>query len=344
MRLTDLEEWIEQQFLDTNPAKVKEPEPQPEPEPEPISVAPGDRRAERVPSPTQGVSVQFGGRVPVQPQLPVPPPDDVTIPSIEQYLPFLKATDGLGEAEEPTDRAPDALAQASRLPVEPEPPAVPPVAQASRLPVESEASTAAPVAQASRLPVAPAPPAAPPGTRPSRLPVEPEASASPPVAQASRLPRTGSMQPATEPQVDRREESADTERLPGRSRRGRGRSRARSVSPPELAPPLTGEQFWQLAPRHVRTLIAMGQDDVVQGSYKRQFKESRLALIERLLDPTLSLEDTARLLNVCPTTVRRYTNRGLLRHQRTAGDQRRFKLSDVLGFMEAQSSAGGDGS
>jgi excisionase family DNA binding protein len=108
------------------------------------------------------------------------------------------------------------------------------------------------------------------------------------------------------------------------------------VTPPELAPPLTGEQFWQLAPRHVRTLIAMGQDDAVQNSYKRQFKESRLALIERLLDPTLSLEDTARLLNVCPTTVRRYTNRGLIRHQRTAGDQRRFKLSDVLSFMEAQ--------
>jgi excisionase family DNA binding protein len=80
----------------------------------------------------------------------------------------------------------------------------------------------------------------------------------------------------------------------------------------------------------------MGHDDDVQRSYRRQFKESRLALIERLLDPTLSLEDTARLLNVCPTTVRRYTNRGQLRHQRTPGDQRRFRLSDVLSFMEAQ--------
>ena len=59
--------------------------------------------------------------------------------------------------------------------------------------------------------------------------------------------------------------------------------------------------------------------------------------LHRLLDPTLSLEETARLLNVCPTTVRRYTNKGLLTHQRTSGDQRRFKLSDVLAFLEAQS-------
>ena len=81
----------------------------------------------------------------------------------------------------------------------------------------------------------------------------------------------------------------------------------------------------------------MGSDDeVVQNSYKRSFKESRIELIEKLLDPTLSLEDTARLLNVCPTTVRRYTNKGMLTHQRTSGDQRRFKLSDVLTFLEAQ--------
>jgi excisionase family DNA binding protein len=76
---------------------------------------------------------------------------------------------------------------------------------------------------------------------------------------------------------------------------------------------------------------------VTQNSYKRSFRETRIDLIQRLLDPTLSLEETARLLNVCPTTVRRYTNRGLLRHQRTTGDQRRFKLSDVLTFLEHQS-------
>jgi excisionase family DNA binding protein len=83
----------------------------------------------------------------------------------------------------------------------------------------------------------------------------------------------------------------------------------------------------------------MGSDEGVQRNYKRAFKESRIELISRLLDPTLSLEDTARLLKVCPTTVRRYTNKGLLRHQRTTGDQRRFKLSDVLAFLEAQSTS-----
>jgi len=66
------------------------------------------------------------------------------------------------------------------------------------------------------------------------------------------------------------------------------------------------------------------------------FKETREQLLSRLLDPQLSLEDAARLLNVCPTTVRRYTNRGLLPHLRTAGNQRRFRLSDVLAFLEAQ--------
>ena len=55
-------------------------------------------------------------------------------------------------------------------------------------------------------------------------------------------------------------------------------------------------------------------------------------MIERLLDPQLSLEETSRLLGVCPATVRRYTNRGWLDHHRTTGGQRRFKLSDIVVF------------
>jgi excisionase family DNA binding protein len=95
--------------------------------------------------------------------------------------------------------------------------------------------------------------------------------------------------------------------------------------------------MWSLVPRHLQVLIAMGSDEKIQSAYKRPLKESRIEFLEKILDPTLSLEDVARLLNVCPTTVRRYTNKGLLEHQRTAGDQRRFKLSDVLSFMESQS-------
>jgi len=73
-------------------------------------------------------------------------------------------------------------------------------------------------------------------------------------------------------------------------------------------------------------------NETAQKSYQ-PFKETREELLQRLLDPMISLEEAARILNVCPTTVRRYTNRGLLHHHRTAGNQRRFRLSDVLGFM-----------
>lgn len=61
-------------------------------------------------------------------------------------------------------------------------------------------------------------------------------------------------------------------------------------------------------------------------------EETREELIARLIDPTISLEETARILEVCPTTVRRYTNKGILPHYRSAGNQRRFKLSTVLEF------------
>ena len=114
---------------------------------------------------------------------------------------------------------------------------------------------------------------------------------------------------------------------------------ARNVRPTEVVPEMDARTLWSLVPRHIQTLVAMDADEVTQNSYKRAFRESRLDLVQRLLDPTLSLEETARLLNVCPTTVRRYTNRGLLTHQRTSGDQRRFKLSDVLAFLEAQQRA-----
>ena len=83
-----------------------------------------------------------------------------------------------------------------------------------------------------------------------------------------------------------------------------------------------------------RTAGDTGRSEVAQTSYK-PFRETREDLLHRLLDPLISLEEAARLLNVCPTTVRRYTNRGVLKHQRTAGNQRRFRLSDVLTFMES---------
>lgn len=92
-------------------------------------------------------------------------------------------------------------------------------------------------------------------------------------------------------------------------------------------------------PSHLQALARGLPRDAAQHYYTRKFKETREELLQRLLDPPLTLEETARILNVCPMTVRRYTNRGVLPHFRTAGNQRRFRLSDVLTFLEARSEA-----
>jgi excisionase family DNA binding protein len=65
-------------------------------------------------------------------------------------------------------------------------------------------------------------------------------------------------------------------------------------------------------------------------------EESREELISRLLDPTLTLDETARLLEVCPTTVRRWTNKGALPCERSAGNQRRFKWSSSQNFLRSR--------
>lgn len=119
----------------------------------------------------------------------------------------------------------------------------------------------------------------------------------------------------------------------------RSAASAASATPPALN---EGEAaaLWGRLPRHIQLLVEMAAADtgeeIAQKYYTRGFKETRRQLIERLLDPTLTLEDTARVLGVCPTTVRRYTNRGVLPHHRTVGQQRRFRLSDVLAFLERQ--------
>ena len=74
-------------------------------------------------------------------------------------------------------------------------------------------------------------------------------------------------------------------------------------------------------------------------------EESRSQLLERLINPIISLRETGILLEVCPATVRRYSDRGLLPHVRTTGRQRRFYFRDVLALvqkMEAKRNAGDD--
>ena len=94
------------------------------------------------------------------------------------------------------------------------------------------------------------------------------------------------------------------------------------------------EHVWMLLPKNLKFLAGVYDDDVTQKYYTKEFGESREELIRRIVDPELSLEETARLLGVCPATVRRYTNRGWLRHHRTRGNQRRFRLSGLVDFVE----------
>jgi len=115
---------------------------------------------------------------------------------------------------------------------------------------------------------------------------------------------------------------------------------AEEAAPEEPLPSLSPEPTWDedgpRPTRHWDLLSQIRTREVAQNSYKKTFEETREQLLQRLMDPPLTLEETARLLGVCPTTVRRYTNKGLLRHFRTQGNQRRFRLSDVAEFLNSR--------
>ncbi|HTQ11790.1 MAG TPA: helix-turn-helix domain-containing protein [Fimbriimonadaceae bacterium] len=125
--------------------------------------------------------------------------------------------------------------------------------------------------------------------------------------------------------------------------RGRFRKTVMSAPRPRRAKQVTDEpkidpalqSVWETLPKNIEFLCSFYDDSVTSRYYGGEFKESREELIRRLLDPELSLEETSRLLGVCPATVRRYTNRNWLTHHRTTGGQRRFRLSDIVGFVEA---------
>lgn len=108
----------------------------------------------------------------------------------------------------------------------------------------------------------------------------------------------------------------------------RSRERVDQEIDPEI------QRIWETLPRALDFLTEYHDDAVTSNYYGKGFKESRKELIQRILDPELSLEEVARLLGVCPATVRRYTNRGWMEHHRTKGGQRRFRLGDVVRFVE----------
>lgn len=123
------------------------------------------------------------------------------------------------------------------------------------------------------------------------------------------------------------------------NRGGRGRRAADRAAQPgsQAARAGVAAQAAQIARR--ATASAVSAPGELSAAVRRPVaapqNESREQLLNRLLDPTLTLEETAQILNVCTTTVRRYTNRGDLAHFRTSGNQRRFRLSEVLAFMRA---------
>lgn len=112
----------------------------------------------------------------------------------------------------------------------------------------------------------------------------------------------------------------------------RPRRAKQAASEPKIDPAL--QTVWETLPKNIEFLCSFYDDSVTANYYRGEFKESRQELIKRLLDPELTLEETSRLLGVCPATVRRYTNRDWLTHHRTNGGQRRFRLSDIVRFVE----------
>ncbi len=117
--------------------------------------------------------------------------------------------------------------------------------------------------------------------------------------------------------------------------------------------PGAGTAYAEMAARMMQLLALPEVEGITSSSPAiAEALQSRAALIDRLINPVLTLEETARLLNVCAATVRRYNNRGILKAYRkepvrsvrtndeeAAGRetrQRRFRLADVMEFLEKQ--------
>lgn len=150
----------------------------------------------------------------------------------------------------------------------------------------------------------------------------------------AKRPAPSAAAPATKPKpVD--EEQAPAKR-PKTRKVGLNAPRPRRRKKPLSKPVITSdlEAAIKEAPKNLRVLATLFDDSVTEKYYTKKFKEPREEFIRRLVDPELNLEEAARLLGVCPATVRRYTNRGWLEHHRTSGNQRRFRLSNIVRFVD----------
>ncbi len=64
---------------------------------------------------------------------------------------------------------------------------------------------------------------------------------------------------------------------------------------------------------------------------------TRQRLIAKLLNPELTMGQTELLLDVSKSTIHRLTRDEALKCHRTSGGQRRFRLLDVMAYMEISS-------
>jgi hypothetical protein len=351
VRLEEWQKFIESQFLEDEPEPAKsEPQPTEPPKAEP----PAKPEA----------SLQAGG----QAALPLETPER-NVAAAPSAAPVAEA-----RAESPAPLPQRELQNGTPPPTTAIPFTTPPVAK----PV---GSTGAPAALApAAAPALEFQPAVPPEpeTKPTAAAAPAADPAAPPLAAArfgplpdadAEIPSFARYLPAFRqeeaegPKTEERRRETEGAALPPapivtptrRTPRTRARH-ARNVRPENVPSGLSAAELWAKVPKHVQTLLALErmeeEKEIAQYSYKRPFQEKRQELIERLLDPILSLEDTARLLNVCPTTVRRYTNKGILTYYRKEPEhstksadaeketrQRRFRLSDILAFLETQQAA-----
>lgn len=154
------------------------------------------------------------------------------------------------------------------------------------------------------------------------------------VRAAGELKAKNSTAPATKPKPAQQEQAPVPR---GKARKvGLNAPRPRRRKKPQAKAVITSEleAAIKAAPKNLQFLATLFDDSVTEKYYTKKFKEPREEFIRRLIDPELNLEEAARLLGVCPATVRRYTNRGWLEHHRTSGNQRRFRLSNIVRFVD----------
>lgn len=144
------------------------------------------------------------------------------------------------------------------------------------------------------------------------------------------------------------ERSVKDARPPSDSRHGAVASSVAAAPAPVAAPartPAPAREPAQTRPHRPRKkptppqlqqhlAIDLGPLRSVRRAGRPPLTETREEIIRRLLDPALTLHEAAAILNLSKATLRRYTDHGKLPCQRTAGGQRRFKLSDVLALLE----------